>query len=429
MAFQTGTKVDPRLMQADYSGFANAASIQANALANLGQQIGDGIEKYKKNKEDKANEDGMVDFLVQTGAFGNATPEEIRKGVKGAGGGSKLLGMNKLIQDMTSASQMQEGRVKALELSNQSLEQQIGQRGSLFDSTLSSAQTAALQAKENYDQSVATNPMLREGIGLRNLQTEQATSIAANADARADVVADQGIASSIASMNQQEKAGLRADAQEARAVTLAGQTQEERVQRMEIARSAEDRAVAAMYQRDPVSAKKLQSAQEYMDTNDLVFVDGQLYEKSGWFNGSATRVDNPSHLNIEGMQTLRDISINPEGAQGGNSALPPGYAIEPLDGQASGTNQDTNAVTNAAIQNVSPSNPEGSRMGRFISGVGGALKTGGLTVQQMAETGFAAVPAGFEYLFDSDNPSYGNKLKEYEDSIRNLKTDMSNTIF
>jgi hypothetical protein len=82
MAFQSGTKVDPRLMQADYSGFANAASIQASALANLGQQIGDGIEKYKKNKEDKANEDGMVDFLVQTGAFGNATPEEIRKGVK-----------------------------------------------------------------------------------------------------------------------------------------------------------------------------------------------------------------------------------------------------------------------------------------------------------------------------------------------------------
>ena len=38
-------------MQADYSGFANAASIQAQALANLGQQIGQGIEKYKKNKE------------------------------------------------------------------------------------------------------------------------------------------------------------------------------------------------------------------------------------------------------------------------------------------------------------------------------------------------------------------------------------------
>jgi hypothetical protein len=418
MAFQSGTKVDPRLMQADYSGFANAASIRANALANLGQQIGDGIEKYKKNKEDKANEDGMVDFLVQTGAFGNATPEEIRKGVKGAGGGSKLLGMNKLIQDMTSASQMQEGRVKALELSNQSLEQQIGQRGSLFESQLSSAQTAASQAQENLSQSQATNPMLRKGIGLRNLQTEQATSIAANADARADVVADQGIASSIASMNQQEKAGLRADAQEARAATLAGQTQKERVQRMEIARSAEDRAVAAMYQRDPVSAKKLQSAQEYMDTNDLVFVDGQLYEKSGWFNGSATRVDNPSHLRIEGMQTLRDISINPEGAQGGNSALPPGYGVELLDGQASGTTEDSNAVTNAAIQNVSPSNPEGSRMGRFMRGIGGALDTGAQTMIQMGESAIASVPASAEYLFGEGDLSYSDAQQKYEDPMR-----------
>ena len=51
MAFQAGTQVDPRLMQADYSGFTNAANIRANALANLGQQIGEGIEKYQKKKE------------------------------------------------------------------------------------------------------------------------------------------------------------------------------------------------------------------------------------------------------------------------------------------------------------------------------------------------------------------------------------------
>lgn len=51
MAFQTGTQIRPELGNADFSGFANAASIQANAMANLGQQIGQGIEKYKKNKE------------------------------------------------------------------------------------------------------------------------------------------------------------------------------------------------------------------------------------------------------------------------------------------------------------------------------------------------------------------------------------------
>jgi hypothetical protein len=56
MAFQAGTQVDPRLMQADYSGFANAASIRANALANLGEQIGGAIESYGIKKEKKANQ-------------------------------------------------------------------------------------------------------------------------------------------------------------------------------------------------------------------------------------------------------------------------------------------------------------------------------------------------------------------------------------
>ena len=60
MAFQAGTPVDPRLMQADYSGFANAASIRANALANLGQQIGQGIEKYKKKKQDAADDEAFA---------------------------------------------------------------------------------------------------------------------------------------------------------------------------------------------------------------------------------------------------------------------------------------------------------------------------------------------------------------------------------
>ena len=43
-------------MQADYSGFANAASIRANALSNLGQQIGGAIESYGIKKEKKANQ-------------------------------------------------------------------------------------------------------------------------------------------------------------------------------------------------------------------------------------------------------------------------------------------------------------------------------------------------------------------------------------
>jgi len=56
MAFQQGSQIDPRLMQADYSGFTNAANIRANALANLGEQIGGAIESYGIKKEKKANQ-------------------------------------------------------------------------------------------------------------------------------------------------------------------------------------------------------------------------------------------------------------------------------------------------------------------------------------------------------------------------------------
>tara|TARA_R100001086_G_scaffold109135_1_gene55316 strand:+ start:90 stop:980 length:891 start_codon:yes stop_codon:yes gene_type:complete len=58
MAFQTGTRVDPRLGALDFSGFTNAANIRAQAMANLGQQIGGAITKYATNKK-KKEEQGM----------------------------------------------------------------------------------------------------------------------------------------------------------------------------------------------------------------------------------------------------------------------------------------------------------------------------------------------------------------------------------
>ena len=56
MAFQTGSQIRPELGNADYSGFTNAANIRANALANLGEQIGGAIESYGIKKEKKANQ-------------------------------------------------------------------------------------------------------------------------------------------------------------------------------------------------------------------------------------------------------------------------------------------------------------------------------------------------------------------------------------
>lgn len=64
MGFQTGTTIRPELGNADYSGFANAASIQANALASFGSQIGEGIEKYKKNKDITSMSLGQLEALT-----------------------------------------------------------------------------------------------------------------------------------------------------------------------------------------------------------------------------------------------------------------------------------------------------------------------------------------------------------------------------
>lgn len=55
MAFQAGSRVDPRLL--DYSGYAQgmtqAAAINAQALASLGQAVGKGIEEFNEKKLQK----------------------------------------------------------------------------------------------------------------------------------------------------------------------------------------------------------------------------------------------------------------------------------------------------------------------------------------------------------------------------------------
>ena len=60
MAFLSGSTIRPELANADYSGFTNAANIQANALANLGAQIGQGIQKYQKKKQDAAEDEAFA---------------------------------------------------------------------------------------------------------------------------------------------------------------------------------------------------------------------------------------------------------------------------------------------------------------------------------------------------------------------------------
>ena len=48
-----GSTVDPRLFVQDYSGFARAADIQGQSIANLGRQIAGGIERYGEMKQER----------------------------------------------------------------------------------------------------------------------------------------------------------------------------------------------------------------------------------------------------------------------------------------------------------------------------------------------------------------------------------------
>ena len=52
-----GASIDPSLFRQDYSGFVNAAKIEAGAMAGLGQNISSLADMYKeKKKENKAME-------------------------------------------------------------------------------------------------------------------------------------------------------------------------------------------------------------------------------------------------------------------------------------------------------------------------------------------------------------------------------------
>lgn len=54
-----GSGINPESFKQDYSGFANAAAIQAQGLSNLGQSIGGAIQDYSKIKQEQKKVDAM----------------------------------------------------------------------------------------------------------------------------------------------------------------------------------------------------------------------------------------------------------------------------------------------------------------------------------------------------------------------------------
>lgn len=74
MAFQSGTRVDPRLL--DYSGYAQgmtqASAIQAAAIADLGNRVGEAIQEAGKKKADKDLKKGIEGLLKSNAEFAAA---------------------------------------------------------------------------------------------------------------------------------------------------------------------------------------------------------------------------------------------------------------------------------------------------------------------------------------------------------------------
>ena len=79
MAFQAGSTIRPELGNADYSGFARAAEIQASSLAQLGATIGSAIKKHKVKKEEKLFNDNVDDFLSTTSQKETKFGESLRE--------------------------------------------------------------------------------------------------------------------------------------------------------------------------------------------------------------------------------------------------------------------------------------------------------------------------------------------------------------
>jgi hypothetical protein len=78
MGFQVGTQIDPRLNEADFSGFTNAAAITADAQKELSRNISDAIGAYQDNKkEDKVFAQKVKSSLALTDSLmENLDPEQ-----------------------------------------------------------------------------------------------------------------------------------------------------------------------------------------------------------------------------------------------------------------------------------------------------------------------------------------------------------------
>ena len=159
MAFQTGTKVDPRLNQLDFSGFAKAGEIQGQMFADLGAQVGGAITEYVKKKKDKVELGQAAELIAGLpGAegIGITDVETAKVAIKSLGGPAQALSAlnlfrsgqantNQTIQSTDFSARLQPGRENQLALNNAATAQATGFNAELQPGKMA-AQKQALAA-------------------------------------------------------------------------------------------------------------------------------------------------------------------------------------------------------------------------------------------------------------------------------------------
>tara|TARA_R110002020_G_scaffold231146_8_gene442284 strand:+ start:132 stop:731 length:600 start_codon:yes stop_codon:yes gene_type:complete len=106
MAFQSGSRVDPRLL--DYSGYTQGvtqgAAISAQALAQLGAQVGDAVDKLRTKKEEKKQKGFIADSFIKMGDANAELGEMILPGFADAEEDEKKLAANTYIDGLGLAN-------------------------------------------------------------------------------------------------------------------------------------------------------------------------------------------------------------------------------------------------------------------------------------------------------------------------------------
>ena len=121
MAFQTGTKVDPRLMRADLSGFARGTEL---AMAGIGAAIKGYATKKKENEQINFAAESLAAQAKNNpyvrGLFGisdaeaeSITAADLKPAIKAFGGAKAAMGLSAQINLLTTKADVEGQSLKA----------------------------------------------------------------------------------------------------------------------------------------------------------------------------------------------------------------------------------------------------------------------------------------------------------------------------